>query len=336
MKIGFIGYRNHALRLMKLIDRLDFDKQFSIYYPNQEQLRSWFGRDKIQSQYSLTETFEDLQKTDVVFIASPTETHFEYLHALSESYQGYIFCEKPPCGSSEELDSLSRFADTIKTRVFFNFCYRYSAFAQTCKTIIGNGEFGTPVSLSFRSGHGLAFKECFKHNWRNVSANPLNDIVGNVGIHYVDLSDYLLGQSTNLSLHCARIAPNTRYQDSIHITLERKGGLPTSVFLSYACPLEDFAQLIFSDGIIELQKGDLTTRAPRECFDSDGWFEAPPTRRTLSFGDSRAYYDDAIVNSLIEFFGVATHSDQFPLVHFQSAINSTQKILNIRRDSIDN
>ena len=336
MRIGFIGYRNHALRLLKLVDHFDFNKRFVIYYPNLETLRSGFNSDDIGSPYLLTNNFNDVQKADVIVVASPTDTHYEYLDRLSQTYGGYVFCEKPPCGTGVELDRLSQLADGIKARVFFNFCYRYSAFAKVCKSIVSSGECGVPIALSFRSGHGLAFKESYKSNWRNLSSNPMNNIVGNVGIHYIDLADYLLGEVTNLTCCSTKVAAATRYEDSVHISIERGNGLPTSVFLSYACPLEDFAQLILSDGLIECREGQLTVRYPRDCFDSAGLFETPPIRSRLSFSDSRAYYDDAIVNSFRTCFTSVRASGRFPISQFESAIASTEKVLNLQRDLVGN
>jgi len=328
MKIGFIGYRNHALKLLKLTDKLELKKSFLIYYPDSEKLKSQFDSHSISSPSVLTSNFEDLQTTDVIFIASPTSTHFEYLRKLSRFYNGYIFCEKPPCGSVNDLQELSSFDDKIKQRIFFNFCYRYSAFATTCKRIVSNNEFGVPISLTFRSSHGIAFKDFYKENWRNTSALPLDNILGNIGVHYVDLTSYLLGGVNDISFSATSVAPNTKYQDSIQIQIKRKSGLPVSVFLSYACPHDEFAQLIFSDGIVEFQNGVLTTRSPRDTFNTDGFFTSPPIKSTTSFASSVDYYDKAIANSLTEFFYMVEKSSKIPLDLFDSAIHSTQIILN--------
>jgi len=336
MRIGVIGYRNHALRLLKLMDGFDFEKRFVIYYPKLGTLEAEFSRDEIKSKYLLSSEFKDICETDVIVVASPTDTHYEYLDQLSEVYEGYIFCEKPPCGTASELNRLSQLSHELKTRIFFNFCYRYSAFAVACKTIVNSGDYGIPVALSFRSGHGLAFKEGYKSNWRNISQNPMNNIIGNVGIHYIDLTDHILGDSTALNCSTARVSGATRYQDSVHISIERNNGLPSTVFLSYACPLDDFSQLILSDGIVELHKNSLTIQGPRDCFDLDGLFKAPPVKRQISFVNSRAYYDDAIVNAFKEFFSGVRASEPFPVSQFESAIVSTEKVLSLQRGLVGN
>ena len=57
-----------------------------------------------------------LEKSDHVFIASPTVTHFELVErALLEGC--HVFCEKPLCLESEQVDSLFKIANKKKLKL---------------------------------------------------------------------------------------------------------------------------------------------------------------------------------------------------------------------------
>jgi len=327
MKIGFIGYRNHAKRLMALVDQLAFRKEFIIYYPDSRKLSASFSGEGLKAKIELTSVLRPLYDTDVVFIASPARTHFHYLDLLRKNFKGYIFCEKPPCSNLKELNALAAFNPRFKSRCLFNFCFRHSLFSKACFSAIKSGKHGTPISLSFRNSHGLAFKESFSSNWRNTSRGVLENILGNLGIHYVDLTAHLLGKVKNITAHSVKISGRTRHKDSVILIIETGSALPTTIFLSYACPHEDSAKLVLSDGIIELDNGVLSLRRPRDTFDKSGLFAPPPADVIATFANARSYYDDAIKGSISDFFKVIKASSGIPLSNFASSINSTRLLL---------
>ena len=103
MKLGIIGYRNHALRLRSIIEkkpncRIDF-----IYHPTKKINNSKFTND-----------FSKLLSCDAIIIASPNSTHYAYIKKLVKNYTGYIFCEKPPVTSKSELRNLRNLYSKIK------------------------------------------------------------------------------------------------------------------------------------------------------------------------------------------------------------------------------
>jgi len=84
VKLGIIGYKNHAERLLNILDKKkDCHVEF-IYHPTKK-LKDVRGTNKIL----------DLLSCDGILISSPNDTHFSYLKKL-EKFNGYIFCEKPP------------------------------------------------------------------------------------------------------------------------------------------------------------------------------------------------------------------------------------------------
>lgn len=334
MKVAFIGYRNQAKRLMCLVDKLNLCRQFLVYYPDYQTLLERFTDEGISCKIKLTSSLKDIYEVDAVFIASPTHTHWYYLERLQKEFSGYIFCEKPPCKKIEELDAILELDKKAKSRIFFNFNYRNSIFAQVCKSAIDNGKFGVPISLSFHSSHGLAFKQSFTDNWRNLSNDILENVIGNVGIHYIDLAFYLMGGGERGYLHTTKISEYTEYSDSALITLMTRTGLPTTILLSYAAPFRNTATMMFSNGIIELKDGVVSSQTPRDCFDGSGLF-CPPSKEVIkAFTSSREYYNNSIMNTISEFFKIVQGQLNCSMYDFSCSVETTRFLLKLQKSNL--
>ena len=74
-KLGIIGYRNHALRLINIIDNNEFSELTQVYHPSKN------------TDYKITTNkLKNLYECDAVIIASPSHTHFSYIVKLLENF----------------------------------------------------------------------------------------------------------------------------------------------------------------------------------------------------------------------------------------------------------
>ena len=96
-KIGFIGYRNHAKKLLDIVEENVGFEVSQIYHPS-----------KNIDDSRITNNLKDLYECDGVFIASPNNTHSEYLEKIVENSNCLIYCEKPPVTSSKGIDYLQK------------------------------------------------------------------------------------------------------------------------------------------------------------------------------------------------------------------------------------
>ena len=86
MKISIIGYKNHASRLESLLKGIGMRPHMWNHH---------------------TDNFTDLIGSTAIIIASPNDTHVEYIKKILEVCpESYIFCEKPPAVNLGELDYL--------------------------------------------------------------------------------------------------------------------------------------------------------------------------------------------------------------------------------------
>ena len=100
INVGIIGYRNHAQRLISLVETSPVCKLKHIFHPY-----------KKIDDFRGTNNFSDLLECDIIIIASPNSTHYEYLKKL-KSFTGYVLCEKPPVVNLEELNELKKIEDS--------------------------------------------------------------------------------------------------------------------------------------------------------------------------------------------------------------------------------
>ena len=330
MNIAIIGYKNHAARLISIIKNLEICSKLIIFHPDKNKLIKHFSNQSNSGfEIILTDSLNDMLNSSCIFIASPTLNHYEYIMRILPIFNGYIFCEKPPCSSLFETHSLSLLDLKEKERIYFNFNYRFSELAKLCKEALNNNIYGKLISLEFYSSHGLAFKSNYKNNWRNTSNGTLENIVGNVGIHYIDLINYLLNNTKILSVDSLKISEKSRFADSILISISSENCLPSTIFLSYAAPFQNTAKLTFSDGIVELSNGKVTVSSPRETFDKLGMFKSPPNNIIVNYDSSRKYYDQALHDSINFFIDKVKNKDKLSSEDFDCSIKTTERTLSL-------
>ena len=330
MNIAIIGYKNHARRLISIINKLNVCSKLIIFHPDKHKLINGFNRDDLEFEIIFTNVIKDMFEASCIFIATPTPTHYEYLVKILPIFKGYIFCEKPPCSSFEEVHGLSLLNRKNKERIYFNFNYRSSALAKVCKDAITSKIYGKLISLEFYSSHGLACKPNYQENWRNTSVGMMENIVGNVGIHYVDLLSYLLNKVEVSSVSSIKVSKYSNFADSFLLIMSSEECLPSTIFLSYAAPFQNTAKITFSDAVIELSNGTVSIRNPRDTFNKLGMFELPAKKVIVDYKNSIEYYNHALMKSVQSFINQVEGKNNFSIKDFDCAIKTTKNILSLK------
>ena len=107
IKLGIIGYRNQAAKLLSILENKPNVIINTIFHP-----------DKKIDDSRFSNNFSDILDSDAVIIASPNHTHFNYIEQLLKGFSGYIFSEKPPVTSGKELAKLNSKSSNDKARIF--------------------------------------------------------------------------------------------------------------------------------------------------------------------------------------------------------------------------
>ena len=326
LKIGIIGYKNHALRLIKNIAKQKDVTELWFFHPKKERLLNLAFPNSTFSLHT-TDTIEDLFGLDAVFIASPSETHYSYILKLIDKVR-YLFCEKPPAVNRTELDNLLKLKRDQRGKILFNFMFSNSPFSNLVRSRTSDGKLGEFVHASFVATQGLAFKPGFENNWRFTKPDIFSSIAGNLGIHYVHMILELFGNAKVGYFRKSAVATKVGY-DTAYLALSLDNKQCASILLSYAAPCSQTATVLFSDGIIKLDNGVVQEQKPRDTFDQSGRFVPPPKELFFKPSSSNEFYDLSLSNMIDFFFTTIQRQESFDNHQFFLGIKASQLILDM-------
>jgi len=316
INIGIIGYRNHAQRLIRLIDEHSECSLKQIYHPT-----------KKLDDSRITNDFSQLSKCDAIIISSPNSTHFDYLKKL-ESFNGYILCEKPPAVSLDEVKKLEKFNESKKRKIFFNFNLRFSRLYEVLSKYTKSESLGDLVHIEIISSQGLAFKKEYVNSWRADGRKNKFNLLDTLSIHYLDLIHYVLGNSKNQIYFPNLISNNGTSYDTGHLILEYEK-FNVSIINSYATPLINQISIIGTNGYISIKNNHLEILSPRDTFDEKNLFKTPPTILSETF-NTQEDYNTSLKNSLNYFLSVILEKKEFPISLFDQSLKTNHQIINLR------
>ena len=291
-KIGFIGYGNQAKRLEKQLKKLGY-KISIIYKPNFNKINNRNCND-----------FNKIKDCNIIFICSSSATHFFYLDKLIG--KKYIFCEKPPVTSRNELLKLKKI---VNNKVFFNYNLRYceiSTFIEKAK----KNNFGNLLYANIILTHGLSSKKNYVTNWRSNKKFSPKGVFETVSIHAVDLILYNFGIKKVLSQNLSKTSCKGTAYDTSHTTLLSKNNAKISIFCSYNAPLINSWYFVFENGILKYDNNLLTLSGPRNNFDKNNNFVEPKVifSKKISY---KKIYNESLYNSVNYFMKTIKRKKKF-------------------------
>lgn len=314
-KLGIIGYKNHALRLIALCDKNQNCKLTFIYHPS-----------KSINDPRGTNNLSDLFSCDAVIIASPNHTHYEYIEKLLLNSDCYIFCEKPPASSIEDLEKLGQLKTEMKNRIFFNFNYRFSELSKIIKNNILSITLGKLVSVQISNTHGLAFKNQYLNSWRSDGSTNLHNVLETVSIHHIDLLNFYFGKPHKITYVPSLMSENGTSYDTCNVLIQYEKGTTLSILNSYATPLLNEILIVGTNGILSIRNNRLEIRSPRDTFDVNGYFVTPKIICDSHF-DMEADYQNSLKNSFDYFISVVLDKKDMSINHFDTSIQTNRLIL---------
>ena len=122
MKVGVIGHKNHATKIINILNSQKKIKKIKIFlYKKYNKKNLNLMSKKIEYVYSI----KDLLDTCSVFILSPTKTHKKYIKLFLNT-KIYIFCEKPGGSGIIDLNFLKEIKTNRKREIYFNYNFLFT------------------------------------------------------------------------------------------------------------------------------------------------------------------------------------------------------------------
>ena len=318
-KIGFIGYKGHAKKLLDIVEDMDFEVS-KIYHPT-----------KSLDDPRSTNNLKDLYDCDGVVIASPNNTHFEYLQDIIENSNCLIYCEKPPVTSLEGIHYLEELTNDQKKRIFFGFNLRFSELNDLLQKYSRSEKLGKIIQINIITSQGLAFKEKYLTDWRADGENNLHNIIENSSIHWIDLMIFHFGKTIKANYLPRLISNNGTSFDTNTVNLQFENGVVASIFTSYSTPLIENIVIIGTNGFITITNGKMEISYPRDTFDKNGLFTNPKNKEEIEFS-LHINGKNSLKNSMNYFLNCLRNSQLFELTYFDTSVYSNKITLEMEKD----
>ena len=306
MDVSFIGDGSHANRIKNILNNLEFDFN---YIKHDREVA-------IQDQINV-------MNSDVIFILSPNHTHIDYLRQLSDSYKGYVYCEKPVINNFQDIEIFSLLDFT---RYIIGYNLRYSEITKFIEFTKAKFDVGNLVNINVHMSYPFSIKDHYKKSWKSDSNKSPSGVVENLAVHYMDLAISLLGPPKKVNINLTNVNKTGTADDTAAITLIHKNGSSSQIFTSYATLAKESTYFAFERGDISYDGRNLHTYFPRETFNSKGLSICPPIVSKKEI-ESELLYSESLFNCVNYFFKTAANKKLFSHDLFNRSKISTLAML---------
>ena len=321
IKIGIIGYGKHAGTIMGLLKKINDVKLEYIFHPTKNINSPLF-----------TNKLNELYNCDIVMVLSPNTTHFYYLKKLIKNSNAYIFCEKPPVVTCNQIKYLKKIPNRKKHKIFFNFNFRFSKLNYYFKKYLESKKIGSPISVNLTSTHGFAFKREYLKSWRSDGKSNRHNILETMAIHFLDLVNLHLKDMTITNYIPSLQSKKGTSFDTCIINGSDKNNVYFSILNSYAAPrISNALTITGTNGILTIDNNFIKIYSPRNTFDRNGLFKHPPLLLKKKFNID-IDYRNSLRDSLNFFISSVKNCKKFDLDSFETSVNVNELIINLKQN----
>ena len=283
-------------------------------------------KEKYGAKYAFT-NYEDilaLDEIDAVYIASPVFCHKEQAIAAAKAKK-HILLEKPIGLTLKQTREIVKACEEEGVKLGIGFMMRYHAYHQAMKELIASGALGEIVSM--RAQFTCWYPE-IENNWRQDKKRSGGGALMDMGIHCIDLLQYISGLDV---VECTGYAQNQTFNytadDSSAIVMKMSNGALAMVDSNFnipdaaaKCPLEFYGtkgSMIAVGTLSQVEGGEVEILVSDDTAEYDAQQNrslVKPIKLEVEFGN--------MYTKEIEAFGDAVINDTEPPVNG----NNTMKV----------
>lgn len=296
------------------------------------------AKEKYGAQYAF-DNIEDLLAIDeiqAVYIASPVAFHKEQTEAAAKAKK-HILLEKPMTLTSEKSQEIEDICNKYGVKIGVGLMMRFHTYHQMMKKLIDDGKLGEIVSMRAQL---TCWYPDMPGNWRQQKATAGGGSLMDMGIHCVDLLQYISGlKAVEVASFSGTQIFDYEVEDGGSIIMRMENGAVAYVDANFnipddaaVCKLEIYGTegSVFAEGTIgQVEGGNVRVTI---CGDQGAYNAAQDRQPTNS------YVMEAELGNMytkeIEGFGNAILNDTVPPVTAADAIN-VQKIVEAAYQSND-
>jgi predicted dehydrogenase len=163
------------------------------------------------------------EELDIVSICTPNVFHAENAIASLKA-KCHVLCEKPIATTLKEADRMIDAAKRSRKKLMIGFTHRLFSGPQKCRELLQQKTIGKPFMIRVRFAHGGPYPGWAKNSWFYNKELSAGGALLDMGIHAIDLSQWLLGPITTVSGMTETLIKNIEVDDNALLQLKFKNG----------------------------------------------------------------------------------------------------------------
>ena len=284
--------------------------------------------EKVREKYNAKFAFDNyeellaIDEIDAVYIASPVFCHKEQAFAAAKAKK-HILLEKPMALTVEESKEIADFCKEQGVKLGVGLMMRFHSYHQAMKKIIAEGKLGDVVSMR---GQLTCWYPDIPNNWRQNKALSGGGALMDMGIHCIDLLQYITGlKATEVTGFAGTQTFSYNADDSAAIVMKMENGALAMVDANFnipdaaaKCKLEIYGTKgsIMAEGTVsQVEGGDVSVLISDDSLGYDAAQnreELVPVKLDVEFGN--------MYTKEVESFGNAIINDTEPAITAEDAI----------------
>lgn len=248
-KVGIIGCGAILPRHLEAIEQNDNFELKAVYDIQDNLVKSIAKKLKVKA-YVLYQEMIKSKEIDFVIIATPNSLHYEQaVFALQNGCD--ILVEKPVTFTKKEVEEIADIADHNERKAYCVLQVRLNPTVQLLKQVLNLGILGNIRAVNFVQRWQRPLE--YFTGWRSepsIGGGTLYE----VGIHYLDIIQYLFGKPEVISSKCYHMKHQVEIEDTIHALFDfgNFGGTCEVTIAAEPQNIECSLSILGSNGYIKL------------------------------------------------------------------------------------
>jgi predicted dehydrogenase len=182
-------------------------------------------------------------QVEAIVNTTPNPTHLETTAPAAEAGK-HVFLDKPIANTIEDARAITKACHEAGVVLALGYQRRRESQFRWIRERIDAGGFGKLVNAEANISRDRLGKIDLT-SWRYNAAGMPGGVMLQIGIHYTDVLEYLLGPITAVSAHAAQLVLPGDNPDVASLVLEHRGGALSTLNASYASASEHYVVNVY-------------------------------------------------------------------------------------------
>ncbi|TVR63257.1 MAG: gfo/Idh/MocA family oxidoreductase [Spirochaetaceae bacterium] len=191
---------------------------------------------------------------DIVYIATPPESHAEYATAAAAAGK-HVMLEKPMCLTASDARVVIDACAKNHVQCFVAYYRRLHPHMVAIKSLLDSGSIGRPRLVSFRVAMATDYAD--RSNWKIDRRINGGGLFVDIATHRLDLAFFLCGAPAAVCGHAATVSPELDVEQLAVVAVKHEGGTVSTVTGEFFTGrFEDRFEIVCDNGRISSDRLD--------------------------------------------------------------------------------